>query len=104
MAYKPLWDWMDKQEGKVVGTSWSNLQKSRKEAGLKPLPEKINKYGALNDIYSELQLKGYSSSEADRFVVKCGILSPNKQQLKPGISMKKIEQCLREARKERRMY
>jgi hypothetical protein len=37
MAYKPLWDWMDEQEGKPKGNSWKNLQKERIRQGYKKL-------------------------------------------------------------------
>ena len=37
MVYKPLWDWMDKAEGKKVGSSWKNLNLERKRQGYKPV-------------------------------------------------------------------
>lgn len=35
MAYKPLWDWMDKVEGKKEGSSFEKLQKERERQGYK---------------------------------------------------------------------
>jgi len=70
----------------------------------KKILSKVEKYGVLNDAYHELKRKDYSHNEAMNFISKCGILSPNKEQLKPGVSIKKINECLREAKKERRMY
>ena len=65
---------------------------------------KIKKYGTLNNIYTELTLKGYSVNEATKFIDKCGVLESHHQSLKPDASMKKLTMCLREARKERKMY
>lgn len=35
MAYKPLWDWMDKHEGKKEGSSFEALQKERERQEVK---------------------------------------------------------------------
>ena len=35
MAYKKAWDWLDKAEGKPVGSSWSNLQREIVRQGYK---------------------------------------------------------------------
>jgi len=70
----------------------------------KKIIKKVEKYGILNDTYHELRNKDYSHSETINFIAKCGILSPNKEQLKPNISIKKLKQCLHEAKKERGIY
>jgi len=70
----------------------------------KKILKKAEKYGVLEEAYKELSKKDYSHNEAMGFIAKCGILSPNKEQLKPGISMRKVNECLREAKKERRVY
>ena len=70
----------------------------------KKIIKKVEKYRILNDTYQELTKKDYSHNEAMNFISKCGVLSPNKEQLKPRISVKKLNECLREAKKERRMY
>ena len=36
MAYKPLWDFMDKLEGKPKGTSIENLKREMKRQGYNP--------------------------------------------------------------------
>lgn len=33
MAYKPMWDWMDKHEGKEEGSSFRHMQEERKRQG-----------------------------------------------------------------------
>lgn len=62
------------------------------------------KYSLLNNIYDKLISVGYSFNESHNFVKKCGVLESHGQSLKPKVPIKKIKECLREARKERRMY
>jgi hypothetical protein len=38
MANKAMWDWMDKAEGKEVGSSTRNLEKEKKRQGYKSSP------------------------------------------------------------------
>jgi len=70
----------------------------------KKILKKVEKYGILEDTYKELRKKDYNHPETMNFISKCGVLSPNKEQLKHGISIDKMNQCLREAKKERRVY
>jgi len=70
----------------------------------KKILKKVEKYGILEETYKELEKKDYTHSETMNFIAKCGVLSKNKEQLKPGISINKMNQCLREAKKERRVY
>ena len=41
MANKAMWDWMDKAEGKKVGSSHANMQKERIRQGYKKVASKM---------------------------------------------------------------
>lgn len=68
------------------------------------LDKTLEKYKILEKTYIELRRKNYSLNESINFMSRCKILSPNKQQLKPGVSLRRVRECLREAKKEVRMY
>jgi len=66
MAYKPMWDWMDKAEGKKEGSSHANLEKEIKRQGgeekespeLKKQREEYQKNAAARDKRMDARMKG----------------------------------------------
>ena len=71
-----------------------------KEIKNKQYYKELNKYKILNNIYTELQSKSYSVNEANRFIFKCGVLETNYQSLKLKVPMRRLKECLREAKRE----
>ena len=61
-------------------------------------PSTIDKYIILNDIYITLRKKDFSISSTLNYIAKCGVLTPNKEALKPKIRLTHLRQCLREAK------
>lgn len=59
-----------------------------------------NKYCYLEETYAHLRNSGYSTNETLDWINHTGIMSPNKQQLRPGIRLSEVKEVLREAKKE----
>ena len=61
MSHKPMWDWMDKMEGKKEGSSHGAMMKERERQG----------YGKKNKVASKMKHKCVQTGESDNCKI-CG--------------------------------
>jgi len=61
-------------------------------------------YAIIDSIHKALRNNGYSFTESFNYMARHGVLSPNKQEVRKGVTTKYLKAVLREAEKERKVY